>query len=89
MPIDLRFLRVQDGTTSSILHSSNHSGDETSLKTWIRTRNRFGKSRKLLTQEESNELYNIKCGGIGYRELEDTWETFDHLGNCFENLQEF
>ena len=61
--IDLMFLRVHDGITYFILHSSNHSEGETSLKTWMRMRKRFGKSRRLSTQEESKELYNIECGG--------------------------
>ena len=61
--IDLRFLRVHDSITEVNLHSPNHSEGETSLKTWIRMRKRFGKSRRYATLEESRELHNIQCGG--------------------------
>ena len=59
--IGWKFQRVHDSTIKFILRSLNHSKGKMSLKTWITTRKRFGKLRRLSTQGESKELYNIKC----------------------------
>ena len=64
-PTDLRFLRVYNSKTQSILYYLNHFQGKTSLKTWMRIRKRFRKSRKLSTEQKSKELYNIKCSGQG------------------------
>ena len=64
MPINMRFLKVQDGIMSYTLHSLKYFKVETSLKTWIRLRERFGKLRKLSTHEESKELYNTVSSGL-------------------------
>ena len=39
----------------------------------MRTRKRFGKSRRLSTQEQSNELYNIECGGQAAQSQKIHW----------------
>ena len=44
--LDLRFLRVHDGTTYFILLFLNHSEGEASLKTWMSMRKRYGKSSR-------------------------------------------
>ena len=69
MPIELKFLRIRYGITWFILQSLNHSGGETSHKTWTSMTKRFGKSKKLSSQEESKELHNIECGGQAAQSL--------------------
>ena len=68
----MRFQRAPDGTIYFILHYLNHSGGETTLKTWIRIIKKFRRSRKLSIQEESKELYHTKYN----RQVEKSLRTY-------------
>ena len=65
MSKNLKFLRMQDRKTQFTLHSRNVVRGKTNLNIWTRTGKRFGKLRKLATEEEARHLYNIEGGRQG------------------------
>ena len=45
--------------------------------------------KEIVNSRKVKGVVQYRVQWTGCRELEDTWETFDHLDNCAEKLQEF
>ena len=58
--IGWNYQREPVGTTLCIPHYKNQSKGEMNLKTWIQTRERFGKSQKSSTTDHYKDLYNTQ-----------------------------